>query len=159
VIELAPVEGQVDGGADASWTGGVNNISVSSDLRLRGALLHADRSTRIPLEGAAHARYEGGSETTTLTNTFVKTPQTRFEVHGTAGRKLNLSLQAHAADLGELDSLTAAFQTGETHAASNWNLAGRADLQLLVDGTADDPQIHGRLASQGLQIENTHWRS
>jgi translocation and assembly module TamB len=157
-FEQAPVEGQVGGSAEATWTGGLKNIAVSSDLTLQGAIRRADQSTRVPFDGAIHARYDGPSETATLANSFVKTPQTRVELHGTAGQKFNLSLQAHAADLGELDSLAAAFQSDQTQPTSNWTLAGLADLQLLLDGAAGDPQLHGHLISHGLQIENTHWR-
>jgi len=32
-------------------------------------------------------------------------------------------------------------------------------LQLLVEGTANDPRIRGQLAGRSLQVENTQWRS
>jgi len=38
----------------------------------------------------------------------VRTPQTRIDINGTAGQRLNLRVQAHAADLREVDSLAAA---------------------------------------------------
>jgi len=56
--------------------------------------------------------YDGRANMATLTNTFARTPQTRVDINGTAGQRLNLTVQAHAADLRELDSLAAAFQSG-----------------------------------------------
>src|ERR1700746_1351348 len=101
----------------------------------------------------------------TLTNTSVHTPRTRVEINGTAGQRLNLKLQAHAADLAEVDALVGAFpgvgheRSASIPSAGSVNLAGAADLQLLVEGTMNDPRVRGQLAGRSLQVENTQWRS
>jgi translocation and assembly module TamB len=161
-----PVDGQISGTADAAWTGSVKNITARSDIALNAALVPARAgSTPVPIDGSVHVGYDGRTETATLTNTSINTPQTRVEVSGTAGQKLNLKLQAHAADLTEADVLFAAFQrigTEPSASASSTrsiNLAGAADLQLLIEGHRNDPRIRGQLAGRNLQVKNTEWRS
>jgi translocation and assembly module TamB len=160
-----PMDGEISGTADAAWAGGVKNIEARSDITLKAGLTSASgESTPVPVDGAVHVSYDGRSATATLTNTSVHTPRTRVEMDGTAGQMLNLNLQAHAADLKELNTLVAAFQhagaepSGTAPSARSINLAGAADLQILVQGTMNDPQIRGQLAGRSLQVENTQWR-
>jgi translocation and assembly module TamB len=165
-LDPMPMGGQINGTADAAWTGGVKNIKARSEIALKAALSGASGgSTPIPVDGAVNLSYDGHSGTATLTNTSVHTPQTRVEVDGTAGPTVHLNLRAHAADLKELDSLAAALRPvaanrpQSTASLRSMNLAGTADLQLLVEGTATDPHLRGQLAARGVQVKNTQWRS
>ncbi|PYU08357.1 MAG: hypothetical protein DMG34_02030 [Acidobacteria bacterium] len=161
-----PVDGQISGTAEAAWTGSVNNITARSDITLNAALVSTrDGSTPVPIDGSVHVGYDGRTATATLTDTSVHTPQTRVEINGTAGQTLNLKVQAHAADLREADALVAAFQgarpesSASTSSPRSLNLAGAADLQLLIEGRRNDPRIRGQLAGRNLQVKNTEWRS
>ncbi len=161
-----PVDGQISGTAEAAWTGSVNNITARSDITLNAALVPTrDGSTPVPIDGSVHVGYDGRTATATLTDTSVHTPQTRVEINGTAGQTLNLKVQAHAADLREADALVAAFQgarpesSASTSSPRSLNLAGAADLQLLIEGRRNDPRIRGQLAGRNLQVKNTEWRS
>ncbi len=166
-LDAMPIDGQISGAADAAWTGSIKNIQARSDITLNAALAGSRAgSTRVPVDGEAHVNYDGRSATATLTNTFMHTPQTRVEISGTAGnKKINLKVRAHAADLTEIDGLVAALQkAGEERSAStasprSINLAGAADLQLLVEGPVNDPRIGGQLGGRSLQVDNTQWRS
>jgi translocation and assembly module TamB len=161
-----PMDGEVSGTADVAWAGGVKNIEARSDITLKATLTGASaESAPVPVDGAVHVSYDGRSATATLTNTFVHTPRTRVEMDGTAGQILNLNLQAHAADLKELNTLVAALQragagpSGTAPSARSINLAGAADLQMLVEGSRNDPRIRGQLVGRSFQVENTQWRS
>ena len=159
-----PMDGQISGTADAAWAGSIKNIEARSEITLKAALTSA-QSAPVPVDGAAQLNYDGRSATVTLTNASLETPRTRLEIDGTAGPTLNLKVQAHAADLTELDALVAAFRgIGPEPAASaspprSMNLAGAADLQLLVEGRRNDPRIRGQLTGRSLQVKNTQWRS
>ena len=109
-LNRIPIDGHVDGIADAAWAGSVKNIKARSDVALKAALTSASAgSAPIPLDGGFHLSYDGSSSVATLTNTFVRTPQTRVDVNGTAGQRLNLRVQAHAGDLREVNSLATIF--------------------------------------------------
>ena len=165
-LNRIPIDGHVDGIADAAWAGSVKNIKARSDVALKAALTSASAgSAPIPLDGGFHLSYDGSSSVATLTNTFVRTPQTRVDVNGTAGQRLNLRVQAHAGDLREVNSLATIFQNAGTKPSANTaspsslNLAGAADVQVLIDGSLNDPHVRGQLNGRDLQLENTEWRS
>lgn len=158
-----PIQGHVDGSADASWAGNINTLRAHSDIGLKAALTNTSGgSAPVPLNGAVHVTY--ANNVATLANSFLTTPRTRVDFSGSAGQRLNLALRAHAADLRELDSVAAAMQsTSQSASASTQprtlNLAGSADANILVQGDKNNPQIRGQLRSQNLQLQNTHWRS
>jgi translocation and assembly module TamB len=165
-FQQLPITGHVDGTADASWAGTIANLKAHSDLALKAALSSAQAGAApIPLDGAVHVTYARKPNLATLTNTFIRTPRTRLNLNGTAGRRLNLQVLAHAADLRELDTLAAALQkaspqtAGNTPPASSINLAGAADAQITVQGTTDNPQIRGQIKGSNLQVKNSQWRS
>lgn len=161
-----PLDGHVDAAAEATWAGdGLKSLKASSDITVTGALFRDPRVARVPLDGVAHITYDGCSGVATLANTVMRTPQTRVEISGTAvGQKLDLSMQGHAADLRELDSLVSALQQNEAPTPENRTslrsigLAGTADLKLHITGSTDDPHIGGQLHGENIQGRNTQWR-
>jgi translocation and assembly module TamB len=165
-LHRIPVEGHISGTATASWVGSIQNIEARTDLGLKAAIASASAgSASIPLDGAFHVSYDGRANLATLTNTFARTPQTRVDISGTAGQKLNLTVRAHAEDLRELDSLATAFQSGsqqsplKTSSSGPMNLAGAADAHVIVQGSMNDPRFRGQLNARNLQVENSEWRS
>jgi translocation and assembly module TamB len=160
-----PIEGHISGTADASWVGSVQNVKARSDVTLNAAITDQSAgSSPVPLNGAVHVNYDGRSQTAVLTNTFLRTPNTTVNLRGTAGRKLNLIADAHAANLKELNALIAPFQkskeSDQTKATpASINLAGAADAQLIVSGSMNDPRIRGQIKGRNLQVQNTEWRS
>jgi translocation and assembly module TamB len=165
-LRQIPIEGHVSGTADASWAGSIQRIRARSDIALQGAINSASAgSASVPLEGAFHASYDGRINLATLNSTFVRTPQSRVEINGTAGQRFELRVEAHAEDLRELDSLAAAFQhasehsTAKTASANTLDLAGAADAEVTVQGTSNDPRIRGQLNGRNLQVRNSAWRS
>jgi translocation and assembly module TamB len=161
-----PVEGHVSGTADASWIGTVQNIRVQSAIALNGALGGGTSgSPSTPLDGAVHVSYDGRAKLVTVTNTFLRTRQTRVNITGTAGQRLNLALQAHAADLRELNALIAPFQTNaesstaKASPAPPIDLGGAADALVNVQGTTQDPRIRGQVRGRNLRAYTTEWRT
>ncbi|HMJ23186.1 MAG TPA: translocation/assembly module TamB domain-containing protein, partial [Terriglobales bacterium] len=165
-LNQIPIEGHIDGTADAAWVGSVENVKAHSDIGLKATLASAAAgSARIPLDGSFHLSYDGRSGLATSTNTFVRTPQTRVDINGSLGKKLNVTVQARATDLRELDSLAAAFQnsgaqtSAKTVPPKSINLAGAADAQMVLEGNMNDPHIRGQVNGRNLQVEDTQWRS
>src|SRR5437660_257199 len=165
-LRQVPVIGHVKGTADASWIGSMAHLKARSDVALKAALAGGQAgSTPVPLDGAIHLTYAKASNLATLTNSFLRTPHTRIALNGTTGQRLNLRVVAHAADLGELDTLATALEKAKPQAAGNSapassiNLAGALDAQIDVEGTSSDPRIHGQIKGSNLQVKNSQWRS
>src|SRR5437660_12602907 len=96
------------------------HLKALSDVSLKAALAGGQAgSTPVPLDGAIHLTYAKASNLATLTNRFLRTPHTRIALNGTAGQRLNLRVVAHAADLGDLDSLPAAREKARRQGAGN----------------------------------------
>src|SRR5262249_15513475 len=140
------------------------NIQAHSDVSLQAALIGA-AARPVPVDGMVHMSYEGNSGVTTLSDTFVRTPETRVEMNGTAGPTLNLKIQTHAANLREVADLAAAFENGGARgpanaaSANSLNVGGGADLQLLIEGSPNELRFRGHLTGRNLHLENTEWRS
>jgi translocation and assembly module TamB len=158
-LRQIPIAGNLSGEVEASWAGTIQNLKARSDVTLKGAIAHANESSKVPLNAAFHVTYDGRHKLATLTNTFAHTPETSVKINGTAGERLNVTLEAHARDLRELDSLVAALETGGNNGMKSMNLAGSADATITVLGALNDPHIDGRLSGTGLEVENTAWKS
>lgn len=158
-LRQIPIAGNLSGAVDASWAGSIKNLKARSDVTLKGAITRATESNKVPLDAAFHVTYDGRTKLATLMNTFARTPKTSININGTAGEQLNMTLEAHAGDLRELDSLVSALETGGSNGVKSMNLAGSADATITVQGAVKDPHINGRLSGAGLELENTAWKS
>ena len=160
-----PIEGHISGTAEASWVGSVQNIKARSDVTLNAAITQrSSGASPIPLSGAVHANYDGRTKTASLVNTFLRTPQIRVDLRGTAGQRFNLTANAHAADLREINALLAPVEKSKQPVqaktpASSTNIAGAADAHVIVQGSMNDPRIHGQINGRNLRVQNTDWRS
>src|SRR5215469_10307968 len=158
-LRQVPIEGNLSGDVDASWVGTIQNLQGRSDITLKGALAQAHESSKVPLDAAFHGTYDGHRRLATLSNTFARTPETSIHIDGTAGERLNVTLEAHARDLRELDSLVAAFESGGSDGLKSMNLAGSANATITARGAMKDPHINGQLSGTGLEVENTAWKT
>jgi translocation and assembly module TamB len=165
-LEQIPIDGHIDGNIDAGWIGSAQNLKAQSDIGLKATLASAAAgSARVPLDGTFHLNYDNRSGLATSTNSFVRTPQTRVDINGSAGKKLALTVRARAADLRELDSLAAALRNSGTQVSPNsnppnsMNLAGAVDAEVVIEGSTNDPHLRGQLSARNLELENTQWRS
>jgi translocation and assembly module TamB len=159
-----PIEGHISGTADAAWAGSVQNIKAKAEISLKAAMTGSEAGS-VPIDGAIHATYNGPTQTATLMNTFIRTTHTRVDINGSAGKRLNLTLNAHAADLRELDTLIAPFQSSGQSGAQNrtavssMNLAGVAGARVVAQGSMTDPRIRAQFTGRNLRVANTEWRS
>ncbi len=110
-LQSLPVEGHIDGTADAAWTDSIQNIKARSNVRVTASLVHASaNTTAIPVNGAMRVSYDGRTSAATLTDTFIRTPQTRVDIAGASGRRLNLTAR--------LQTRLGRFRVPEQHAIS-----------------------------------------
>lgn len=165
-LRQLPVSARLSGTANGSWLGSIQQIEGRSDISLSGALASANPGAKpVPLNGAVHVTYDAKSSLARIENTYLRTPRTQVAINGSAGQRLNLALQAHAADLRELDRVVSVLKQPSSRSASqgqnvtSLNLAGAADVQASVQGKKENPQIRGRIRGRNLQYANSHWQS
>src|SRR5262249_2016782 len=79
-LRQIPIEGNLSGEVEASWAGTIRNLKARSDVTLKGAIAHANESSKVPLNAAFHVTYDGRNQLATLMNTFAHTPQTSVNI-------------------------------------------------------------------------------
>ena len=150
-IKQIPISGHIDGMGDADWTGSLKDIRARSTIVLKAALSSASSgSAPVPLTGPFMLTTKAGQGW--RCGQYVCAHAADTCGYQWRRRSENESARdIHAADLREMDSLAAAFQTSGTSKSTNTasrssiNLAGVAELEVLVAGTVNDPRIEARL--------------
>ncbi len=169
-----PLTGTVDGSADASWVGAVDNIRAQSDVGIHAAIVNRTASSAqdVPLTGAIHVNYDGPKNLITVQPSMIRTPSTSITAQGTVSSRpkgqSNFGIQANTSNLHEVAVLASAFQTtqpnsGKTNTqpttAKLLSMSGAATLNATVQGSLQNPQVHGQLTAQNVQIEGSQINS
>jgi translocation and assembly module TamB len=145
----ATVKGEVQGGRGAPDMAAVPN----------GTTKDSAVPATFPVESAIHASYNGMNQQLALEQSYVRTPQTNLTMNGTVSKHSSVSLQLQASDLREVDALAEVFRTsspGQT--IQPFGLAGAANFQGNVQGTAAEPHLTGQLAATNLQFNGSSWK-
>ena len=151
------ITGSVDGMADASWIGNVNNVRAHSDLYLRSGKVAASPSAReIPVDGVVHANYDGPSGILALRQTILRIPSATLTAEGQVSKHSSLQIHATSNDLRQLVELASAFRP--TSAAPPL-VSGSGTLNATVHGSMQNPEILAQVSSQNLHVEGSDWKN
>ena len=158
--ELKPVAllGQLDGTADAAWTGSVRNISARSDLMLRAVANSGTNrsSTTVPVNGSIHVTYDGPRNIISFRQTSLHIPSTTLAVEGEVSNHSNLQIQANTDDLHQLAALASGLHSGQSAPMA---ISGAAALNAVMQGSVQEPRLAGQLSAQNLQVQGSQWSS
>src|SRR5581483_10811692 len=151
------ITGTIDGTADASWKGSIQNLRARSDVAMRAAIHNGTSNTgAVPVSGAIHALYDGPTQTITLQNTILHGPSSSVVAQGTIGNRSNLVIQARTSNVHDLIALASALRPSPSKAPA---ISGPATLNATVTGSMKQPRINAQLTAQNLQIEGSQWRT
>jgi translocation and assembly module TamB len=96
----------------------------------------------VPLNGTIDASYESAHRQITLAPSFVALPESRLDVRGTVGQRMQVSVESRNLN----DFLPALALTGETQFPVVLK-AGTAHFDGSVSGALDAPTVEGRVAA------------
>jgi translocation and assembly module TamB len=133
---------------------GSGTIAAEGDLKMAGTkgiaaharLALAPGRRGIPVSGRLFADYNGENDTIDLGDSFIALPQTRVNLRGSLGNRLNITLTTR--DLNDL--LAAAPASGPSPIKLN---GGQASLVAVVTGRLTSPNITGHLAMNRFLVE------
>jgi translocation and assembly module TamB len=152
----ATLSGTLGGKAEASWKGSMTNLRAHSDLTV--SALASNKSnpseSRVPVNGAIHAGYDGVHETISLHDTTLRIPSATLTAQGTISDHSSLQIQVAANDLHQLAALASSFRSPQTAVPA---VAGSATLNAIVSGSMKSPNIAAQLNAQNLQVEGSQW--
>jgi translocation and assembly module TamB len=151
--------GNIDGTADASWTGSINNLRVRSDLTVHAAA----RSTRtasgsnVPVNGVIHAVFDSPLNTITVRQSVLRIPSTTLTADGEISDRSSLNVHLEADDLHQLAEVAGTFFSNNSGALPP--ISGSANVNAVVNGSTKNPHISGALNAQNLHVRGSEWKS
>jgi translocation and assembly module TamB len=162
------ISGSIDGTADASWTGSMNNLRARSDLTVRAAARSTAAGSKnnvseknatgnsVPVNGSIHAAFDGSRNILTLRQSMLQIPSTTLTADGEIGDRSSLNIHVQANDLHQLEEVAAAFSSNNSALPP---ISGSANMNAVVNGSTKSPRISGTLNAQNLHVQGSEWKS
>ena len=169
-LKQVALSGLIDGSAEASWSGSIQDIRATSDLIVRAAgsrgsstMEHRAASKNVgvasadmPIDGIVHLTYNGRRGTLSLRDTQLHIPSTTIRAEGEISDRSNLQIQTTVEDVHQLLLLASAFRPNRAQPPM---LSGSAMLDVTVRGSVKRPEIAGNLAAPELTVQGTELRN
>jgi translocation and assembly module TamB len=159
-----PVTGTLNAYTEAGWTGPITTLRARTDATLKAAVSQKRGvgDTILPVNGSAHATYNGRDNMLTLANTSVRTPKTRITLDGQVSKHSDLKIVARTADVSELKALASSIpstSSGSGNKSSDFQISGPMALDASVRGDMKRPQIAGNVNAHDLMVQGDPWKS
>ena len=165
------VSGVLNADAHATWGKTMNDLVAKVDSTIHGsaASRHAPTAVpagatepagAVPVDSVIHAVYTGTNQQLSLSNSYVRMPQTSLNLNGTVGNHSHLTVALQARDLRELAAVAEMFSTpapGQPQ-PQPIHVAGSANFNGSVTGSTSAPHLTGHLAATNLRFNETAWK-
>jgi translocation and assembly module TamB len=110
----------------------------------------------VPIESAIHATYTGARQEISLSESYLRTPQTTLTMNGTVSKHSSLALHLQANDLREVATIANLFRAPTPGQAQQpIDLTGSATFQGNVQGSTTAPHLTGQLSASNLNVNGT----
>ncbi len=161
-LQRLALTGAANADADAAWGKTFNDLVAHVDATVQA---HAAANTpgvttsgpipTVPLTGSVHATYAAASKRISLTNTFVRLPQTSLMLNGTVSTRSALQVRLASSDLHELENISGMFRAPSTGQPPPLGLYGTASFVGAVRGSTAAPQVTGVLQAANLRVRGS----
>ena len=156
-LQPIALTGTLNADADAAWGKTLNNLVARADANIGGNAGTTKGTARaLPITSTIHARYAAARDEITLTNSYLRTPQSSLRLNGTVGQRSSLAVEAQSADLHELEDVANAFSSQRP--PQPLGLSGTASFAGSIRGSTKTPQITGQLNAANLSVHGTALR-
>jgi len=162
-LKTVALLGTLNGSAEASWPGSINNLRARSDLTIRGGARRTstrrtanDVGGEVPVDGAIHGNYDGLRRALTLRDTSIRIPSATLTAQGEVSGHSNLQLQLAANDFHQLVMLASSLSPTPINAPA---LSGSGALTASVHGSMTKPVIAAHFDAHNLEVEGSAWTS
>ena len=153
--------GTINADADARWGKTLNNLTAIANAALQAQIAPRGKANAqpVPVTGAIHARYLAAKKQISLTQSYVRMPNTSLDLNGTVSNHSSLQVRLQANDLHDLETIAADFRTPQPgQAAQQLGLYGTAFFNGSVTGSTSTPQLTGQLQANNLRVRGSAWR-
>ena len=161
-LQAAALTGTLNADADANWGKTLDDLTAQTNATMQARL--APRGSGggqpVPVNGAIHAQYMAARKEVSLTQSYLRMPNTELDLNGTVSHRSSLEIRLRTNDLHELetvaDNLRAAAQPGA--APQPLGLYGSASFAGAVSGSTSAPNLTGQLEASNWRIRGSAWR-
>ncbi len=158
-LRQVALNGAINAQADATWGKTFDDLIARTDATIQAHMSPANGATAVPLNGVIHARYTAPAKQITLTQSYIRTPQTSLTLDGTVSNRSALAVRLQANDLHELETVASMFRAPAAgQPATPLGLYGTATFTGAVRGSTSAPEINGELSASNLRVRGTSWR-
>ena len=149
----------------AAWSGAIGNAVANARLTI-SSTQQTISAQSIPVNGLVQVDYNAPQNKIAFGQSYLQTANTKVAIGGTLssrrGGQSQLAVEATTSDLREITTLAAILQAAmqpSQPAAKIPELAGAANLNARVTGTAKDPRIQAQVNAQNLVVNGSKWNS
>jgi translocation and assembly module TamB len=148
----------IDGTVGASWTGGLNDILLRTDLTLTSNSPPASQpsSGAVALNGSIHASYDSRRDVMAFRDTSLRVPSLAISAQGEVSRHSTLRVEADASDLHGLSRMISEWSS---RPPAGLEIAGSARFEALVQGSVQKPRLTGQFSALNLHVQGSEWRT
>jgi translocation and assembly module TamB len=149
------LRGSMNASADATWGKTMQDLMTRAEATLQASAQPTKGGTATPINGIVHAGYAGAKQQLSLTQSYVRTPQTSITLNGTVSNNSALQVRVESNELHEVESIASAFRVPDS---APIGVYGRAALTATVTGSTRRPQITGQLSAEDLRVRGSSWK-
>ncbi|MGZ4813867.1 MAG: translocation/assembly module TamB domain-containing protein [Terriglobales bacterium] len=165
------VAGKADANLQATWGKSFSNLDANvianlnstvtpnrpSPQAVPGTIQTSADYQPIPVTGHIQLHYSGKSKQLSVTNSYIRTPQTTLSLNGALNGPTGLAINLDRVDLHQVASLATVFSTNAKTAVPP-GLAGIASFHGQVKGALTAPRLTGLLQINSLVVNGSQWR-
>ncbi len=114
----------------------------------------------VPINGEIHLIYNGKTNTITLHNSHISTPETNLNLNGTVSKNSALKVNLHANSLHELEDLANTFRPSKPGEGppQPLDLHGKLSFQGTISGSANALDIKGHLTGAPVEVHGASFK-
>ncbi|MGH9715569.1 MAG: translocation/assembly module TamB domain-containing protein [Candidatus Acidiferrales bacterium] len=158
------LSGRADLSAQLSWAGNFSHLAVHSRVTITSPPQASLRAGRIPLNGVVQVAYNKAKDQASFGNSHLRIGDTTISVTGLLNKHSNLKLELATSNLRQFSTVAARIEEamsskGPAASFRMPNLTGSARFQGRVNGSLQNPQLHGHLTANHVGLRSTEWKT
>ncbi|HWC20581.1 MAG TPA: translocation/assembly module TamB domain-containing protein, partial [Terriglobales bacterium] len=155
-LKRVALNGRVNADADATWGRTFDDMRAKTNATLNAGIAPAaGNAAPVPLNGVIHGTYANATKTISLSDSYIRLPQTSLDLNGTVSDRSALQIRLQSSELHELENIADQFRAP---GSQPYNLYGTANFNGIITGSMAAPRLAGQLNAQNLLVHGTKWK-
>lgn len=154
--------GTLNADADANWGKTLDDLTAQSNATIQARVVPRGNESAQPVSvnGAIHAHYIASRKEVSLTQSYLRMPNTSLDLNGTVSNRSSLEIRLRSNDLHELETMADNFRAAAQPGAAPQQLGlyGSASFTGAVSGSTSAPNLTGQLEASNWRIRGSAWR-